>query len=196
MKYKSEFLKHFGKFQLFTFDDAGLFLSDMGASQYYIRKFISIMLKTGRLNRITKGYYTLNKEIEIIGYAFKPFYYGLGTSLIYYDLSEQQASQTVITTKMVREGVREIFGVNVVIKRIPKSLYFGYNDVMGERFHFYLSDIEKTLLDMIYFNYTVEEYVYKNIFRQVNKNRINGYLKKYSDRVRLKFNILKKTYRQ
>lgn len=195
MKYKRAFLQYFKKFPLFTFNDASLFLSARGASEEYMRKLISLMLKSGELYRITRGYYTLNRSTEVIGYAFKPFYYGLGSALNHYKLSKQQANLTIVTTRSVREGIRVIFGANVLIKRIPNTIYFGYNDVRGERFHFYISSVEKTLLDMIYFNYVVEDYVYENIFRQIDKKKMDNYLKKYSERTRLKFSLLKKTYR-
>lgn len=194
VKYKKEFFEHFKKFPLFTFNDASLFLSERGASKDYMRKMISLMLTRGELYRITKGYYTLNKSMEVVGYAFKPFYYGLGSALNHYNLSKQQANQTIVTTKTVRAGVRTVFGINISIKRIPKNLYFGYRDVVGEQFHFYVSDIEKTLLDMIYFDYVVEDYVYKNIFRRVNSNKMKVYLKKYNDRVKTRYNTLKKAY--
>ena len=194
MKYKAGFLVHFKKFPLFTFNDANLFLSDKGASPDYIRRFISLMLRKGQLYRITKGYYTLNRSDEIVGYAFKPFYYGLGFALTRYRLSKQQANPTILTTKKVRPGVREIFGRNVVIENLPLSLYFGYDDVEGGMFHFYLSDVEKTLLDMLYFDYVVEDYVYRNILKQIDRRKMDRYLKRYDKETKIKYDSLTKKY--
>lgn len=191
MKYKKDFIKHFGNFPLFSFNDAYLFLSKMGSSKDYIRKLISLMLKREEIYRITKGYYTLNKDPEVIGYAFKPFYYGLGYALNHYNLSEQQANVTIVTTKKVRVGVRNIFGTNTMVRKIPKELYFGYRTVKGENFYFPVSDIEKTLLDMLYFDYVTEAYVYVNLFKKLNRQRINIYLKRYNNRVKVKYNMIK-----
>lgn len=194
MKYKKDFLAYFEKFPLFTFNDAKLFLSKKGASYDYSRKMISLMLKRGELYRITKGHYTLERNLTIAGYAFKPFYYGLGYVLTHYGLSEQGYNLEIITTKKVREGVRVIFGLNVVVFRIPQGLFFGYRDVPDETFHYYMSDIEKTLLDLIYFDQVVEDYVYKNIFREINRDRIANYLGHYDKSISEKYRELEKRF--
>jgi predicted transcriptional regulator of viral defense system len=180
MKYKKTFLIHFEQFPIFTYNDARLFLLKGGATEVYIRKFMSLMVKTNAVLRLTKGNYTLHKDINLVGYVFKPFYYGLGTALTYHGLWEQQANLAIITTNNVREGVRPFFGLNVVIKKIPKELFFGYEKVRYETFHFYVSDVEKTFIDMVYCNFIVEEYVYKNIFRKLNMEKVNKYLKRYN----------------
>ncbi len=190
MKYKKGFLEYFEKFPIFTFSDANMFLSKQGASQDYARKLISIMLKRGELQRVTKGHYTTKKDMDVIGYAFKPFYYGLGFALSYHGLSSQGYNLTVMTTKTVRSGVRRIFGTNVVIQRIPKELFLGYEDMTTQTFHFYISDIEKTLLDMLYFDFVVEDYVYVNTFKRINKAKIKRYLKRFSKRVTKRYSEL------
>ena len=179
MKYKRDFITYFSGFPLFTFSDARLFLSKHGASYDYSRKLISLMLQRGEIYRVTKGYYTTKADLTVAGYAFKPFYYGLGFALSYYGLSNQGYNLTIITTKNVREGVRSIFGANVVINKIQKDLFFGYIDVPTQTFHYYISDVEKTFADMLHFEHVVEDYVYENIFKRINTVKMKEYLKCY-----------------
>lgn len=184
MKYKKEFAGHFNRFPIFMFGDAERFLSSMGASSAYARKFMSRAVSTGAVYRITKGCYTMHKDINLVGYAFKPFYYGLGTALTHHRLWEQQANQTIITTKNVREGARVFFGLNATIWRIPEGLFFGYAKERYGNFHFYISDVEKTLIDMVYYKFNVEDYVYRNAFSHAGKAKMAAYLKRCPDRVR------------
>ncbi len=194
MKYKKKFLEFFKDFPLFTFNDAKLFLLKSGASYAYARKFISLMVKNGSVYRLNKGNYTLYKDINVTGYIFKPFYYGLGTALNYHNLWEQQSNQTIITTNNVRRGVRTFFGLNIVIERIPAALFFGFFKVNYDKFHFYISDIEKTIIDMAYYNFVVEDYVYENIFSRINRQKMKKYLARVPVKTRLAVLKLERQY--
>lgn len=184
MKYKKSFIAHFNRFPLFKFGDAERFLTNIGASSIYARKFMSIVISNGSVYRITRGIYSMHKDINLAGYAFRPFYYGLGTALTHHGLWEQQATQTIITTRNVREGTRVFFGLNATIRRIPEELFFGYVKERYGDFHFYVSDVEKTLIDVVYYKFVVEDYVYANLFRHAGRAKLAGYLKKCPERIR------------
>lgn len=194
MKYKEEFISHFNRFPLFRFGDAERFLTSMGASPVYARKFMSIVVSNGLAYRITKGVYTMHKDVNLVGYAFKPFYYGLGTALTHYGLWEQQATQTIITTRNVREGTRIFFGLNATVRRIPEKLFFGYVNESYGNFHFYVSDVEKTLIDIVYYRFVIEDYAYTNLFRRANRMKLKGYLKKYPEKIRLEVRKLQNKF--
>jgi len=180
MKYKKTFVEFFSKFPLFSFNDARLFLIKNGASEIYVRKFISLMIKSGAIYRLTKGKYTMHRNGDIIGFAF----HGLGSALNYHNVTEQQYNTTIITPRNIRSGTRVIFGLNSVIYHIPKELFFGYERIKTSNFYVYTSDLEKTLIDMVYFKLVPEDYVYENIARKIEPHRLKDYLKSYKDPVK------------
>jgi predicted transcriptional regulator of viral defense system len=197
MKYKKAFGEFFSKFPLFNFNDARLFLIKNGASEIYTRKFLSLMIKSGMIYRLTKGKYTMHRNSDIIGFAFQPFYYGLGSALNYHDVTEQQYNTTIITPRNIRSGTRVIFGLNSVIYHIPKELFFGYDRIKTSNFYVYISDMEKTLVDMVYFRLVPEDYVYENIAKKIDPSRLKEYLKNYKDPVKEEvYRILQKYKRK
>lgn len=196
MKYVTIFIKYFRKFPIFRFKDARLFLIKNGASEDYIRKFMSLMIRSGRIYRITKGSYTLHLDPNIAGFAFRPFYYGLGTALNFYKMTEQQYNPIIITPKNVRSGVRVILGQNTIIRHIKREFFFGYEKVMGDTFYYYVSDVEKTLIDSVYYNHVFEVYVYMNIMKKVSIKKLKNYLKKYNKRVKQKTLLLYNKYKK
>ncbi len=185
MKYVKEFIERFSKYPLFTFNDARLVIEDIGGpSGSYTRRFLYLMLKKGRIYRVTKGYYAVKKDLEVVGLAFEPYYYGLGYALTHHGMWEQQANITVITTKAVNEGIRIIFGNNVIFKRIPEKFFFGYESIQMGNYSIHISDLEKTLIDVVYFKNQYADYVFRNISKKVDKKKLRRYLISYDDRVK------------
>lgn len=191
MKYVKVFLQHFSKYPVFTYNDVRLLMKDVGnASESYIKFFVHSMLKTGRIFRVTKGYYATWKDISVVGFAFKPYYYGLGYALTYHRVWNQQANLTVITTKIVAEGARTVFGNNIILRRIPKELFFGYFSVQAGKYSVHVSDLEKTLIDIVYFRNNYADYVLKEISKRVDRRKVKRYLDNYDDAVRKRVNTL------
>jgi predicted transcriptional regulator of viral defense system len=182
LKYVKEFISHFSRFPLFSFSSAKLFFSFYGSNEVYAKKFISNMLKDGRLYRITKGYYSFNKSIFVVGLAYKPYYYGLEYALTYHGLWNQQANITVLTTQKVREGVRSAFGINYVLKRIPQRLFFGFRSINVEaKYNVHISDVEKTFLDMVYFDRYIGADTMERLAERMDLQKVSKYAKLYGE---------------
>ena len=194
MKYIREFLENFKKTPAFTFKGAERFLKYKGSTSAYAKLFMSKLVKSGRTYRITKGNYSLFKDNEIVGFPFYPFYYGLGFALTNHGLSKQQFNPHVITTRNVRAGLRTAFCSNFYVSKISEGMFFGYIYVKGENFSYPLSDIEKTLIDMLYYDFSVEEYVYENIFKRLDKRKTREYLKLCNDKITGKYTRLERLY--
>ena len=47
-----------------------------------------------------------------------------------------------------------------------------------------ISDIEKTLIDSVYFNAGFSSEIYRNLARKIDRKKLQGYLKRYSAIVR------------
>ncbi|MCL5976182.1 MAG: hypothetical protein M1580_01120, partial [Candidatus Parvarchaeota archaeon] len=110
------------------------------------------------------------------GFAFSPFYYGLTYALSYYNLLEERANPVIITTKSVRSGTRKSMGINISVFKLPKSMFFGYTMVKGESFYYPISDIEKTFLDLVYFDIGLRKDTLYRLVKSLNRKKLKEYL--------------------
>ena len=67
---------------------------------------------------MAKGVYTFHNDITVVGFAFKPFYYGLENALTILKLWDQNTNPVVITWKNVRAGERKFGDGNYLVQRL------------------------------------------------------------------------------
>ncbi len=194
LKYIISFLAEFKKSPTFEMKDVSRFLRYHGSTGAYAKIFISHMVKGGKVHKLTKGFYTVYGNIETVGFPFYPFYYGLGFALTCHKLWKQQANPYVLTVRNVRRGSRKALGLNYNVSKISKGMFFGYYYVKGKDFYYPVSDIEKTLIDCIYYGLNLEDYVYENIFGQLDNGKMQSYLKRCNDRTKARYFELKASY--
>jgi len=196
MKYVKPFLDYFSGFPIFTSNDVKLFLDKNGAGGGYYKIFMRNLVASGRAFQIKKGYYTLHNDLMTVGFAFTPFYYGLETALTHYNLWDYVTPISIITTRHVRSGIRSVFGRNVSIRRISKRMFFGYSLIKYEDlFYIPMADIEKTLIDSVYFRTVFNGGVYKEILKKVDTKKLHKYLDTCPPVVKSKVKVLMSTYR-
>lgn len=152
----------------------------------YAKQLTRNLIRKGKTKRITKGYYTAYDEVSLAVFCFKPAYLGLQDALSFHNVWEQETIPVIITTKKVRQGLRKIFGVNVLIRRIVKKYFFGFDYYKEGDFYFPYSDIEKTLIDMVYFREKLSEELLENFSKMIDKKKLKMYAKKYPLRTRSK----------
>ena len=150
----------------------------------YTKQLVKNLISKGKIKRLTKGCYTKYDEVSLSVFCFKPAYFGLQDALSFYNLWEQEAIPIIVTTKKVRPGIRKILGLNVLIKRINTKYFFGFEYKKIGDFYFPYSNIEKTFIDMVYFNEQLSKEAMKNIRRRIDKKRLSSYLKNYSKKFR------------
>ncbi len=186
MKYAQEFRERFSKRTTFTTRDAIVFLTRRGASREYAHLLLHNLAKRGEIHRITKGVYSFKQEMQVVGFAYAPYYYGLQDALSIHNLWEQETNPVVITARRMRPGVKTFLGNNYVVKRIDKKMFYGFTAVKYHDFWINASTPEKTLLDFIYFRQPLDEKTLKEIKRLINKKTLAEYLKKMPKRVKKK----------
>lgn len=145
----------------------------------YVKRFINELLKKGKVKRLTKGYYTTTDNSSLLVFCFQPAYLGLQDALSFHNLWEQETIPVIITTKKIRQGTRKVFGNNVLIRRIGKKYVFGIEHYQEGKIAFPYSDIEKTFIDMIYFNEKINKETLEEFKKRLNKKKLKLYLKKY-----------------
>ena len=150
----------------------------------YVYLLVNNLLKKNEIKRITKSFYTIYEDTSLIVFCFKPSYLGLQDALSIHNLWEQETNPIVITTKKVRNGVRKVFGNNAILRRISPRYFFGFEYKKDGDFYFPVSDIEKTLIDLVYFRQSIDKETIKEIKKRIDRKKLNSYLIKYPKRTR------------
>ena len=181
MKY-IEFVRHtFNSpdFPVFSIRDLRIGLSEKGISSQYLYTLVHELLRKKEITRITRGIYTFHDDAFVAGFAFEPFYYGLECALAMRGISLQGVNPIVITTRKVRAGVRTFKGRNYRINRISGKLFFGYELFKYGKFWMPVSDLEKTVIDLVYFGYGIRDELLDGINKNIDRKRLDEYLNKY-----------------
>jgi hypothetical protein len=181
MKYIRYVRERFSKpdFPAFSISDLKLFLKSKHISNDYLHLMVHNLMYNKELKRITGGIYTFHNDAIVVGFAFKPFYYGLENALSMRGLSDQGANYTVMTSRNVRAGIRNFQGRNYRIQKIKKEFMFGYGLINYGNFWVPVSDVEKTVIDMIYFDDHIRKELWPSILSSLNLKGLKEYLKAY-----------------
>jgi predicted transcriptional regulator of viral defense system len=187
MKYLKFVRENFNdsKFPVFKLSELRTSLGLRGISDSYLKRMVNYLSGRNEIKRVIKGVYTFHDDISVVGFAFKPFYYGLENALTIRKLWEQSTNPVVITTKNVRTGIRKFGDGNYNVERLDRKLFFGYELVKYYDFWIPVSDYEKTLIDFVYFNHEIRKDVLVMIKRSLNRDRLNNYLGLYRQEVRI-----------
>lgn len=184
MKYMDSFKERFQSYPVFTIQDAKVLLSAMGASRGYIHTLLHNLANAGEIVKITRGVYTFHHDVSVVGFAYRPFYYGLHDALSWRNAWEQETNPIVITTRKVRTGVRTFLGRNYLVRRIDRSMFFGIDPIRHGNTWLPVSDVEKTLIDLVYFKEHVPTNVVHDLVQMARPHVLNEYLDILSSHVR------------
>lgn len=183
VKYLKEIAEFAKKSAVFTARDINTIIRNWQYTYLLLHRSI----KRGLIKKLTKGFYTMHEEPVLLVHCFKPAYLGLQEALSLLDIWEQETNLVIITTRKVRVGLREVFGQNVVIRRIKPKYFFGFDYVKYGEFLIPVSDLEKTLIDFFYFKQPIDKKYLKIIKRKINRKKFLEYLMKYPAKFRRKF---------
>ena len=145
----------------------------------YAKLLVHNLVKKGKIKKIGKGVYTKHNEISLAVFSFKPAYLGLQSALSHYKIWEQETIPVIITTKKVRRGIRSLMDRNVLLRNIDKKYFFGVEYLEEGNFFLPYSDLEKTFIDMVFYNQKIDEEYLKKIRKKIDKQKLINYLKKY-----------------
>lgn len=145
----------------------------------YTKQFIRNLIIKGKIKKLTKGYYTKHDDISLVVFCFKPAYLGLQDALSFHNIWEQETIPVIISARKIRQGIRKVFNSNVLVKRINKRYLFGFEYYNQGKIYLPYSDMEKTLIDMIYFKEKLNKETIRNIKKKINQKKLNLYLKSY-----------------
>jgi len=156
----------------------------------YAKLFVFNLLKKGKIRKLGKGIYTKHFESTLSVFAFKPSYLGLQTALSLHGLWEQEVIPVIVTLKKVRSGLRKVMNSNILVRNICKKHFFAIELVKEGDFYLPYSDLEKTFIDMVFFNQKIDEETLENIKKRLDRKKLKKYLKNYDIRIKNKIEKL------
>lgn len=195
IKYQEDVENLFKKSAVVNASSISRLLRSRKKVRQYQKQLVRNLLLKGKIKRLTKGCYTIHDEPSLAVFCFKPAYLGLQDALSFHELWEQETIPIIITARKVRQGMRKIFGINMLIKRLDKKYLFGYDYYKEGDFFLPYSGMEKTLIDMIYFRQSISLEAKKNILKKIDRKKLQSYLKSYSGRFRKKVLVYLQSHR-
>jgi len=153
-------------------------ISLLTGSKQYAWFLMNYLVRRGEVNRLTKGYYTVHQDPSLFVYCLKPAYLGLQDAMSFHNLWEQETVPVVITCRRVRTGRREVLGHNVMVRRISKRYFFGFDFYQTGDFLLPVSDVEKTFLDMVYFGEIRKEHL-RSFKPRLSIPKLQKYMARY-----------------
>jgi len=175
IKYLSKIKEFFEKTPAFLAKDVELIVKN----KKYAHLLLHNLCKKGNIFRLTKGCYTFYEDPIFSVFCFKPAYLGLQEALSLHNLWEQETNPIVLTTKKVRKGIREVLNSNLIVYHLPPKYFFGFELLSYGNFFIPVSDLEKTLIDLVYFKEIPSKEVIKEIRKKIQVAKLNSYLKRY-----------------
>ncbi|MDD5337349.1 MAG: hypothetical protein PHS02_02600 [Candidatus ainarchaeum sp.] len=178
MKYVRQLREHFRNAPAFTINDVKVFLRSKGISSGYVHLLLHNLAAKGEIGKISRGTYTFSDDAQTVGFAFRPFYYGLQEALSIRNLWEQETNPVVITPRSVRSGVRTFQGGNFLVKRISRRMFFGFELLKYGNFWIPVSDVEKTLIDFAYFRQPLSRETAQEMGKKLRMKVLRAYLRR------------------
>ncbi len=130
--------------------------------------------KKGYIQRLSNNYYIFaDAEINdnmlrmLANKIYSPSYISLESALSYYGLIPEAVFQiTSVTSRKTRNIKTSVANFNY--RSIQKHLFWGYNVITANSHSFFLADPEKTILDYLYLNPSLDD---RYSFRELRLNR-------------------------
>ena len=132
--------------------------------------------------RIKKGFYTFSRDENVIGFAFRPFYYGMEYALTLRKIWTQQANPVIMTTSKANAGLREVMNSKVIVHRIDSHAYFGFDYLSFSGLFLPVSLTEKILLDFLYFQADIDPVTRQALMKESNRKVLRNFAERMGSR--------------
>lgn len=156
--------------EIFTLNDI---IKITGQTKEVIKSKLTILVKQKKVFRLKKGYYSLNKienkfQLQKI---YKNTYIALHSALEYYESTTQRFNNLDLITNNVLNK-QKIDETIINFHKVKKELFLGYEKVQINNTEVFISSIEKTIIDCVYFSSKV--YLTEiNEFIKIYKEQLN-----------------------
>lgn len=177
-KYKDKIKELLEDSPVFTNRDVNMVVKDRS----YTDLFLHNLVEQGEAFRLTRGCYSWEEDPFLSVFCFRPAYLGLEFALTFYEIWDQETNPVIITPRKVRTGTRKVLGTNIVLRNIKQDYFFGIDYLKHDDFYLPVSNIEKTVLDFIYFNNIPTEEVWQKLLKEADQEKLLTYIERYPSR--------------
>ena len=153
-----------------------------------VKDFLSNQIKKNRIYRLKKNYYSFIKIMNKFQIAniYSNSYIGLNSALEFYGTTTQRYNNLeLISKKSARE--QTINDIKIQKHKVQEKLFFGYEREIVENIDFFVSNIEKTIIDCVYFSNKVYLSETREFIRQkkeqIDLTKLSKYLKQINSKV-------------
>jgi predicted transcriptional regulator of viral defense system len=143
--------------------------------------------RRGELHRVTRGWYSTGDDPTVAVLSLAPAYLGLQDALARREMWEQQTNTVVVTTGKAKPGARRVFGETVLVHRLDPRYFFGYDYLPYGKYSVPVSDVEKTMIDLVYFGESPGREVMKTVMKKADMRVLQEYLGRYPARFQTEF---------
>lgn len=171
--------------EIFTLNDL---VKITGQKKEVIRTKLSLLVKQNKINRIKRGYYSL-KEIENkfkLQKSFRNTYVAIQSVLEFYGSTTQRFNNLDLISENVLKN-KQVGGVLVNFHRVKSELFFGYKKEVIDDTEIFVSNIEKTIIDCVYFSskvYLMETLDFIRKYKEgIDLDLLESYLNKINSSV-------------
>lgn len=190
IKYLNKIRELFNKKPVVSLDEIRVILNFLKKKfklqEDYSYLLVHNLVKKGEIKRITKSYYSKYDDPVFSVLCFQPAYLALEEALSFHNLWEQETNVVIISSKKIRTGPRNILDSKVILHRIKKEYFFGYEFLKYGNFYLPISDIEKTFIDLVYFKRRLDKETMKDLRKKIDKKKLKKYLERYPLKIRKK----------
>jgi len=180
-KYQSNIMNFFGKTPVVSSRDLAMLVK---SQKGYVHLLVHNLIKAGKIKKIVKGFYTVHDDPVVSVFCFKPAYIGLQDALSFHGIWDQETNVVIISSKKIRTGLRKILGSNVMLRNIKPKYMFGSQLIKYDNLYIPISDLEKTMIDFVYFGEHLDKQTLRVIKRRIDIKKTEAYLKHYPKKFR------------
>jgi predicted transcriptional regulator of viral defense system len=162
---------------VFRARDVELLVGERG----YALLMLHNMTRRGEVHRVVRGWYSGHDDPVVSVFALGPAYLGLQEALSFRDLWEQETNVVVVTPGKAKPGARTVMGSRVVVHRVKPEYFFGFDYLPYGEFRVPVSDLEKTLIDLVYFRESPGKEVLEELAQKADKRVLARYLGRYPE---------------
>ena len=179
MKYIRKVRRYFNRPEkpVFSYSE----LKTLGIPEKYAKVLIYNMIKRKEIYRVRKGWYTFHSDPLVFIFTLPPntAYYGLGFAAHLYKAWDQVPNPEILTyvaPRKIRSGTYFFLNTPIIVRRISKKMFFGYKLLMYNRWYIPVSSPEKTLIDMVYYDYPFLDEILPSLTEIINFNDLRKML--------------------
>jgi len=165
---------------IFTLNDV---IKITGQKKEIVKVFLSNQIKKNLLYRLKKNFYSFKKITNkfVLAKIYSKSYVALNSALEFYKTTTQQYNNLELISKTTLKS-QTINNVKIQNHKIRENLFFGYEKERIDNIDFFISNIEKTIIDCVYFSnkvYLSETIQFIKLKKEnIDKNKIVKYLNK------------------